>query len=236
MIWVVLSERHPSETSIMTVSTKVDPPKYELPKRHEEYYFEDGNVVIQVECTLFKVWDGPLRRHSKFFDSTNVQEEKPGELQAGADDEHPILVLDVKSEDFERLLWIVYPLVLGQCRAKTVQDWMAILDLCTKWGINDVKSMASRELSSMDLDPIEKIEFQQKNILSAQWAYEAYITVCSRAGPLTVEEGKRLGIEATVKIFTVREGLEKWGRKKPEDVQKAVCDAFKLEVPKPSKT
>jgi len=113
---------------------------------------------------------------------------------------------------------------------------MAILDLCTKWEIKDVKSLASRELSSMDLDPIEKIEFQQKNDLNAQWAYEAYISLCSRAGPLTVEEARRLGIEITVKIFTVREGLEKWGRKKSEDVQKAVCEAFKLEVPKPSKT
>jgi hypothetical protein len=109
---------------------------------------------------------------------------------------------------------------------------MSILDLCTKWDINDVKSMASRELAGMDLDPIEKVEFQQKNKFDAQWAYEAYIALCSRAGPLTVEEAKRLGIEATVKIFTVRESLEKWGRKKPEDVQKAVCEAFKVEVPK----
>lgn len=38
-----------------------------MPEHCSELWFEDGNVVLQAEQTLFKVYRGPLRQQSPFF-------------------------------------------------------------------------------------------------------------------------------------------------------------------------
>lgn len=58
----------------------------------------------------------------------------------------------------------------------------------------------------------------------------AFVTLCSRADGLDVTEGQRLGVEMVIKIALVREKLEKWGRKKPDEVRKAVCEILELEL------
>lgn len=55
---------------------------------------------IQAGNTLFKIWDGPLKRHSKFFKEVGPH---------GADDEDPVVLDGVSGSDFEKLLWILYP-------------------------------------------------------------------------------------------------------------------------------
>jgi hypothetical protein len=125
--------------------------------------------------------------------------------------------------------------VIGQYKAKAADDWIAILDLACRWDFNDIRDLCIKELGSVELDPLQKISLQQKHNIDTQWAYSSYITLCARNDPLTVEEATKLGIEVTVKIFTVREKLERWGRKKVEDVQKNVCEVFALVAPKEEK-
>ncbi|KAJ6482832.1 hypothetical protein C8R47DRAFT_981856 [Mycena vitilis] len=193
----------------MAITDAPEPPPYindsvaERPasRRHEEYYFEDGNMVIQVSGILFRL-DGTLRRHSKAFPVPPVSLfDKVGD---GADDEHPLVIEGVESADFERLLWIVYPPVLGQCKATTPRDWTAILDLATRWKFADIRDLAIRELGAFELDPVEKIELAHRYHLTRQWAYGAYVALCARPHALDVIEGRQLGIETTVNIAFAR--------------------------------
>ncbi|KAJ6542589.1 hypothetical protein B0H19DRAFT_303467 [Mycena capillaripes] len=197
----------------MAVTDAPEPPPYinDLPvserpatRRHDDYYFEDGNLVIQVSNILFRLWDGALRRHSKAFPSAPVSlfDDK---VPDGADDEHPLILEGIESADFERLLWIVYPPVLGQCKATTPRDWTAILDLATRWQFTDIRALAIRELGAFaDIDPVEKIELAHRYRIPPQWAYGAYIALCARPAALDVIEGRQLGIETTVNIAFAR--------------------------------
>ncbi|KAJ7605610.1 hypothetical protein DFH06DRAFT_1113028 [Mycena polygramma] len=218
----------------MTITDAPEPPPYinvsaaERPasRRHEEYYFEDGNLVIQVSGILFRIWDGTMRRHSKAFPVAPVS--LLDKVPDGADDEHPLVLEGVESADFERLLWIVFPPVLGQCKATTPRDWTAILDLATRWKFADIRELAIRELGTFELDPVEKIELAHRYHLKRQWAYGAYVALCARPHALDIIEGRQLGIETTVNIAFAREKLEKWGRKKPDEVKKVVAEVFEV--------
>ncbi|KAJ7721342.1 hypothetical protein DFH07DRAFT_857874 [Mycena maculata] len=196
-------------------------------RKHEEYYFPDGNLVIQVSGTLFKIWDGPIRRHSKAFPIAAVSliDDKVA-ANDGSDNAHPLVLEGVESADFERLLWIVYPPVIGQCKATTTRDWTAILDLATRWEFADIRTLAIRELAAVEIDPVERIEMQQQFGLQGQWAHGAYIALCTRQDALNLIEARKLGIEMTVKVAFAREKLDKWGRKKPDEVKKVVEEVF----------
>ncbi|KAG6837821.1 hypothetical protein H0H93_016189 [Arthromyces matolae] len=107
--------------------------------------------------------------------------------------------------------------VIGTFKAKTSQDWIAVLDLATRWKFKDIRDLSVKELAKFELDPLEKIELQQRYDIRPQWAWSAFNALCSRTNGLNVGEGKRLGVETIIKISAVREKLEKWGRKKPEE-------------------
>ncbi|KAJ7802667.1 hypothetical protein B0H14DRAFT_2464125 [Mycena olivaceomarginata] len=218
----------------MTLTEAPEPPPY-IPdstseplatRKHDEYYFEDGNLVIQVSGILFRVWDGALRRHSKAFPVAPVS--LLDKIPDGTDDEHPLVLEGVESTDFERLLWIIYPPVLGQCKATTTQDWTAILDLASRWKFADIRDLAIRELGAFEMEPVEKIELQHRYHIKRQWAYGAYVALCSRPHALDVIEGRQLGIETTVNVAFAREKLDKWGRKKPDEVKKVVAEVFEI--------
>ncbi|KAG6864789.1 hypothetical protein C0991_007163 [Blastosporella zonata] len=173
---------------------------------------------MKIKDTLFKVWDGSFRRHSEFFSSASFHPlldiDKGVE---GSDDEHPLVLEGVEVTDFEKLLWIIYPPVIGAFKAKTAQDWTAVLDLASRWKFKDIRELSIKELAKFEIDPIEKIELQQKYEVKRQWAWSAFNTLCSRTNGLDVGEGRRLGVETVIDISAVRERLEKWGRKKPEE-------------------
>ncbi|KAG6920041.1 hypothetical protein DXG01_010109 [Tephrocybe rancida] len=224
------------------------------PGRHAEYYLEEGNLVLlvssrvlillglssatdmmvcKVKDTLFKIWDGSFRRHSEFFKNTSSSLLDIDKGIEGSDDEHPLVVDNVEAADFEKLLWIVYPSAIGTFKAKTAQDWIAVLDLATRWKFKDIRELSIKELSKFDIDAIEKIELQQKYEVKRQWAWSAFNALCSRTNGLDVAEGRRLGVETVIDISAVRERLEKWGRKKPDEVRKAVAEVFQLELEGP---
>ncbi|KAJ7141838.1 hypothetical protein C8R43DRAFT_892461 [Mycena crocata] len=194
----------------MAIAEGAEPPPYIQPpgpepsatRKHDEYYFEDGNLVIQVSGILFRLWDSALRRHSKAFPIAPVS--LLDKVADGVDDEHPLILEGVEPADFERLLWIIYPPVLGQCKATTTRDWTAILDLATRWKFADIRALAIRELGAFEMDPVEKIELAHRYHIGRQWAYGAFIALCARPHALDVIEGRQLGIETTVNIAFAR--------------------------------
>ena len=157
------------------------------------------------------------------------------------------IFLDVKKEDFERLLLIFYPSSviffflclslysqlhrnLVDSELFTVEDWTSILTLSDKWGFTQLKALATRELGFIT-STIEKIALTKTyNMGNPQWLLAAYRELCTRRHPLSLAEADKLGLETTIKIWEVQHELtlplgSAWGR----SVDNVIRDKFGLE-------
>ncbi|KAF8886021.1 hypothetical protein BD779DRAFT_1673456 [Infundibulicybe gibba] len=136
--------------------------------------------MAQVEDVLFKVWDGPFRRHSDTFCkmySLRTRSDLEAAAAAGVTDASgydtdagALYIPNVTADDFERLLWILIPPVIGQCKAHTIPDWSAILALSTQWGFHTTRAVALRELEEFDIEPVRKIVLAQRCGAPPRWA------------------------------------------------------------------
>jgi hypothetical protein len=74
--------------------------------------------------------------------------------------------------------------------------------------MDNIKKIAlGNLLKAEDLDPLERIMLCERGDLSRDQATEAYITVCTREAPLTVEELKTLSTEVILIITSAREKI-----------------------------
>lgn len=124
--------------------------------------------------------------------------------------------------------------VFGEYKAKTAPEWISILTLSTRWKFKDIRELSIRQLGKFELDPVEKLELMLRYKIKRQWAYTSFIALCSRPHALDVIEGRQLGIETTINIAFAREKLEKWGRKRPDEVKKVVLEVFEISEGSPS--
>jgi len=215
----------------------VKPPPYAVsgstPQQHSEYYLEGGNLIIQVENTLFRVWSTTFRKHSKCFDELlrPPMVVKQRSVPDGTDDEHPLHLQGLKPYEFVCFLWILYPPVFGQYKADTALHWITILELSHRWDFEDIHKLAIKQLAGYKIEAVQKIALQQKYRIEKQWAYESYINLCSRGSPLTSDEAEKLGTQTTALVNQVREKLTTEGRAKPMRVTAEVCYAFGLMDP-----
>jgi hypothetical protein len=112
-----------------------------------------------------------------------------------------------------------------------LEDWVAILDLTTLWEFADIKSLALRQISLLEVDPVDRIVLGHQFRVEKQWAFPAYISLCSRTNPLSVLEATKLGVATAAMIAIAREKLEGKKRSKPNEVKKVVCEVFSVEAP-----
>jgi hypothetical protein len=122
--------------------------------------------------------------------------------------------------------------VFGVFKAESCSDWISILDLASRWEFDDIRALAIRQLSTLDMDPVEKIALEHRFGIDREWAYSSYIALCSRMTPLTVEEANKLGSETTAMVAIARERLESgWIRRRHSVVVSTAKDVFDLKGP-----
>lgn len=86
---------------------------------------------------------------------------------------------------------------------KTTAQWTSILHLAAKWGFESIQLLAIDNLTATAI-PVDKIVLGRRyGILD--WLPGAYKAVCTRADPLTVEEGMKLGVEDVIRISAARQ-------------------------------
>jgi len=108
----------------------VSPPEA-APTRDPTYYISDGNTVLQVENTLFKVHRSMLVKDKSTFDNmfslesytqnTELEETLASGNSEGESDENPIRLLGDKAEEFSALMWSLYSLPAEIAFSMTVQ-------------------------------------------------------------------------------------------------------------------
>jgi hypothetical protein len=172
----------------------------------------------QVEETLFRV-------HAYFFvrDSSYFSELLAVHTETDAtvtDDKLVRLDEDIKSVDFERFLSILYPPCVitllqalnradimfsefGKYTLTTLDEWTSVLHLASKWGFESIRTLALRKLLPL-ASPVDKIVLGRKYGFD-DWLTPAFVAVCARAEPLSLEEAKRMDSEDVACIYQARE-------------------------------
>lgn len=101
----------------------------------------------------------------------------------------------------------------GTHRARTRDEWTSILSLATRWDFEDIRTLAIREIQSLDMSPVDKIILAQEFDIGGRWLLGAYTALCERAEPLSVSEGARLGLDIAMRVAQLREQLRSSIRK-----------------------
>ncbi|KAJ6549507.1 hypothetical protein B0H10DRAFT_1809584 [Mycena sp. CBHHK59/15] len=99
------------------------------PTRDPMYYISDGNTVLQVENTLFKVHRSMLIKDKSTFDSMfsldaytqNTEDVAVLPNCEGESDENPIRLHGDKAEEFSALMWSLYSLPAEVALSMSVQ-------------------------------------------------------------------------------------------------------------------
>ncbi|KZP28768.1 hypothetical protein FIBSPDRAFT_1039494 [Athelia psychrophila] len=191
--------------------------------RHSQYYFKDGNTVFLIEDVLYNV-------HRYFFERDSTHFRSILENAQAADEQNPIVLPGVSCADFDEFLAILYPTDFRRPTEKTTAQWTSVLHLAAKWGFESIQLLAIDNLTTTAI-AIDKIVLGRRYGIS-DWLPGAYEAVCTRADPLTVEEGMKLGVEDSIRISAARQvyGCAK-ARYEIKHLPGDLGDIFKLEKP-----
>lgn len=170
---------------------------------HKDYYLRGGDMSVLIGNHLYRI-------HSFFFYRESLEwrqmlDSPPNGGEHGtADAPSPFTLDDVKSEDFERFLWVIYNPQYSVYDA-SFETWLSILKLAHRWSFCNIKELAIRELEKLPIEPIEKIVAYHEYKINKTLLLPAYITMCKRDKPLTLAEGTSLGMETVLRLADARE-------------------------------
>ncbi|KAI0254405.1 hypothetical protein BJV78DRAFT_1121158 [Lactifluus subvellereus] len=172
--------------------------------RHAEYYIHGGDVIFLVESNLFRVHRYFFTRDSAFFRDKLPYPPPAGELTKGGSDSNPLVLEDALQVDFERFLWVFYNPKYSLYNANA-EEWTSILRLAHQWEFVEVKSLALRELERLEIPPLRKIVIYHSYAIDRNLLQAAYTALTVRDGPITIEEGRELGLETALQLARARE-------------------------------
>ncbi|KAJ6593327.1 hypothetical protein B0H19DRAFT_918850, partial [Mycena capillaripes] len=172
-------------------------------QRFERYYINGGDLYCIAENKMFRIHRYFFERESKFFKEQLAVPATPGAPRLGSEDS-AIILDNVRSEDFAKLLWVFYNPKYSLYDA-TVEDWSTILELAHRWEFAEVKSLAIRELEKLTMSDIDRIVLYRKFAVDESFLVPRYAALCERPELLTVEEGLQLGMEVVIPLSRARE-------------------------------
>jgi len=205
--------------------------------RHHEYYIEGADLIIRVENTLFRVHRFFLKRDSAYFRIKLPHPPSPGDVTKGSSDNNPLDLEDALTVDFERLLWVFYNPKYSIYDA-TTEEWTSILKLSHQWDLIEVKALAIRELENLQIPALQKIVIYQKYAVDRKYLQAAFTALAVRDEPITIEEGRELGLETALQVARAREaarapvfsGKRSGNPRSPVNIAGAELDALMRET------
>ncbi|KAG2146303.1 hypothetical protein DEU56DRAFT_731744 [Suillus clintonianus] len=171
--------------------------------QHKDYYLRGGDLNVLIGNHLYRI-------HSYFFYRESLVwrqklDAPPDSGEHGSTDASaPYTLDDVKSEDFERFLWVIYNPQYSVYDAP-VETWLSILNLAHRWNFCNIKDLAIRQIETLDIEPIEKIVAYHEYKINKTLLIPAYIAMCKREKPLSLAEGMTLGMETVLRVADARE-------------------------------
>ncbi|KLO09614.1 hypothetical protein SCHPADRAFT_1000128 [Schizopora paradoxa] len=173
--------------------------------RDEEFY--KTLVTFKVENVLFRVPEDDFKDRSEVFrDMFSIPQAtvfSNAVTSEGYSDSNPIILEGVKADDFRALLRHLYAKKYANAKELSKSEWIGIHALAHMWGFDDARKESKETLSSMH-DSVTKFELGTRFDYD-DWIRKAYEELCARLEPLTVDEAKRIGLEAAIHISRLRE-------------------------------
>ncbi|KAF9558133.1 hypothetical protein CPC08DRAFT_709869 [Agrocybe pediades] len=194
-------------------------------KRHPLYYIDAGDLHILAGRTLFRVHSYFFSRESPIFNK-RLNPVSPGDVREGTTDSDPVILEDVTAEEFECFCWVFYNPKYSLYNA-SITEWSIILNLAHKWDFPQIKELVVRQLH---LKPSVEFPLHQKLALYEQYHVDIksviplYVELCVRDRPLTLEECRVLGMEASWLVGVVRERVRVSGGTPRRDALSAASE------------
>ncbi|KAH9051012.1 hypothetical protein EDB83DRAFT_2522463 [Lactarius deliciosus] len=167
--------------------------------RHDAYFFKDGNVTFLIGGTLYCVHRYFFSRDSVYF-STRF-------AQLGIRDHEALSTIisigDIKRNDFEALLSVLYPTNF-EGHELTYEQWKSVLHLSTRWGFASL-----RELTLKSIKPPtshDKLVLARTYSIN-HWVLPALAALCERTLPLSLDEARQMRMEDVILVAAVREEI-----------------------------
>ncbi|KAH9965395.1 hypothetical protein BC827DRAFT_854080 [Russula dissimulans] len=182
-------------------SSSVSPP---LGRPHKEYFIAEADTTFKVENTLFKVHKYFFVRESPYFEKLFRHPAPPCNDPPGLSETNPVVLKDITSEAFAGLLGVFYnrKYSIYNC---TVDQWTRILALAQRWEFKEVEGLCVRELEKMPIPAVEKIDIYQAFRLDRGLLAESFAKLTLRDESLTIDEGRKLGVDTAIQITQARE-------------------------------
>ncbi|KAF9477888.1 hypothetical protein BDN70DRAFT_79759 [Pholiota conissans] len=173
--------------------------------RDPDFYFDSRLVVFEIEKRLFRVPTHLLVKESEIL--RDLFELPQGSTNSeGTSADNPIILHDIKHEEFRSLLKILYPTSIQKTVVLVKQEWLSILKLSTMWFMANLKNMAVSELEANgSLAPVEKVVWGRKCHVSS-WVLDGYSDLVSKNDTLSDAEVDATGHMTAIKLFRIREG------------------------------
>ena len=84
-------------------------------------------------------------------------------------------------------------------------SWVSVLHIATEWGFKTIRELAIQSLAPI-ISPVDQVVFGKKYAVDA-WLLPGFRALCSREESLTLEEGRRLGLENVIAIDCARQEI-----------------------------
>ncbi|KAK7436502.1 hypothetical protein VKT23_019056, partial [Stygiomarasmius scandens] len=173
----------------------------QISKLSLRFYFVDGTCVIQVGDTLYRI-------HKHVLNASPVLAAEYGDWQRnqwGWGGNNFSLTKRCEPREFDLLLSIFYPSDFTRHEPQTVAEWTCVLKLASELQMKHIRVLAVNQLSSIT-SAAERIELANKYGIK-DWLVPAFMELCARTEELTLEEGKKMGIEAVIGVAQLRSQL-----------------------------
>ncbi|KZV92458.1 hypothetical protein EXIGLDRAFT_836457 [Exidia glandulosa HHB12029] len=125
------------------------------PTKREDWWFEDGNVVIQAGDRLFKLHMSNLARESDFFKDLSSLPPPTGEAAEGTE-KSPLLLHEVEADVFADLLHVLY-LRWGQPLTQSTAQLEKVLRAAHRYQFTRVCDIATPQIKGT-LETLPELE------------------------------------------------------------------------------
>ncbi|KAF7969623.1 hypothetical protein HWV62_26799 [Athelia sp. TMB] len=205
----VLSSNDENEPSVSTsggdrigkwIEGELEDGPHERERIHAETFSMHEHFCSPAENIYFLI-DGVLYVMDRYF----FDRDSSSFFGQGLTQQEPMVLADITTRNFDLFLSILYPRMFGAYGASTIEEWSSILHLADKWNFESIRSLSIAQLVPIS-SPIDKIVIGKQYGFD-DWLPNAYQMVCTRLDALTLEEGRRLGVDDVIRIHTIRQQL-----------------------------
>ncbi|KAI5993885.1 hypothetical protein EDD15DRAFT_2366965 [Pisolithus albus] len=171
--------------------------------RRSDFYI--STVTFLVEDSLYKVPREPFEKESEMFRGMFSLPQGSSGVVEGLSDENPIRIDGTSKDDFEQLLKALlhrFAIQLFSSEHRGVES--SVLKLSTAWNFESLRQASIDALMESGIGAADRVVLSQQFHIK-NWLLPALNELARRQEPISLEEAKRMGIDITVQLASVRE-------------------------------